>query len=122
MRFRVSRDLAQQVEIRLARAFILFFQPLFVGDALFLHIFDVNWPPALIVTAQRLCGLLVTQYPDEAACQIDRIMDAAIEAEAAERIVDVSGVSDEEGTSLLKRRRDPLMHTVEITVDDRDRP
>ena len=40
--------------------------------------------------------------PRQPLGQIDRIVDAAVHAHAAERVVDVGGVADQEGAAELK--------------------
>ena len=54
----------------------------------------------------------------EQAGQLDRVVDAEVEAEPAERIVDVGGVAGEEHAALAEARRDALVDVVEIAVDD----
>ena len=56
---------------------------------LLLDIFDVDRPATLVIAAERLRRFLVTQHADETARQIHGIVDATVEAESTERIVDV---------------------------------
>src|SRR5262249_57456460 len=51
--------------------------------------------------------------------EVDRIRDAEIEAEAAERVVHVRTVAGEKDAALAERGGDALVHVVEVAVHDR---
>src|SRR5262245_62942436 len=53
---------------------------------------------------------------DQTRGQIDRVVDAAVHAHAAEWIVDMRGVAGEERASTLERLRHTLMHLVKRDV------
>ena len=55
---------------------------------------------------------------DQARGQVDRVVDAAVHAHAAEGVVDMRGISDQERTSELECRRHPLMHLVKSDMGD----
>ena len=71
-----------------------------------------------VVFVENAVGRLAADDAAEQAAQLDRIVDAEVQAQPAERIVDVRGVAGEEHAALAEARRDALMHVVEIAVDD----
>jgi hypothetical protein len=50
--------------------------------------------------------------------QLDGVVDAEVEAKAAERVVDVGGVAGQKHATLAEARGHPLVHAVEVAVDD----
>src|SRR5215831_15866655 len=95
-------------ETLFAHSGISFFQPLFVGDRLLLHEFDIERSPPPVVQVEL--ALSSFAFPDsrEALCQFNAVVNTAIQAEPADRIVDVSCVAREQHASLSERAGDAL--------------
>src|SRR5262249_19957796 len=83
-----------------------------VLDRLFLDVFECHQAALPVVTLKLGLGLAVMPDLDEARGQVDRVVNAAVHAHAAERIVDMRGVAGEERPSALERLRHPLVHLV----------
>jgi len=54
----------------------------------------------------------------ELLAQVGGILEAAVEAHAADRIVDVRGIAGEQHTARAKRGGNALMRDIEIAVHD----
>ena len=94
------------------------FQVLLVLDGLLLDGFERHQPPLPVVALELVLGRLAVPDLREPRGEIDRVVDAAVHAHAAERIVDVGGVADQERAAELEGLRHPLMHLVERGVRD----
>ena len=89
MLLRISDDLAQFAHALCAHGWVLFFEQLFVGDGLRLNIFNRRQTTlAVIACKKRLCIATAINF-DQLARQRDAILEAAIHAHAANRIVDM---------------------------------
>ena len=67
---------------------------------------------------EQAVGAPLEQNARELVGQIDRVLDAAVQSHAADRIVDVGGVAGEQHAALAEGCGDTLMRHVEIAVDD----
>src|SRR5262245_31134657 len=110
----VGRDLREAAAkfgpVRLEVAFVL--------DGSLLDVFKRHCPALAIITLETGVGLASVPDVDHARGQIDRVMDAAVHAHAAERVVDMRRVAGEKNAPLLKRLRDPLVHLVKRRMRD----
>ena len=115
---RVSRDLPQFAEIAPARFRIARLQAFLVGDRLLLHEFDRNGSTLAAVEIEQFVGRSLENNLRQFFRQIGRILDAAIEAHAADRIVDVSGVAGKQHPPFAECPRHALVRYVKITMHD----
>src|SRR3954452_16867762 len=115
---RIGCDRAQRRVALGARGRILLLEPLLVGDGLLLDIFDIQRPAKPVVEIKNIRRHLAADDTAKQRGQLDAVMDSEIQAEPAERVVDVSGIAGEEGAALAERRGDALMHVVDIAMDD----
>src|SRR6185295_9913088 len=77
-------------------------EPLLVGHRLLLHVFDVERPsPALVGVEVAFAGKQVGEIPG--------FVDAAVQPQAADRVVDVRRVAAEKDPALAELLRDALM-------------
>src|SRR6516162_230231 len=110
----VGRDLrkvaAELSPIRLEIAFVL--------DRLSLDVFARHRPSLAIIAREIVLRLSSVPGLDQARRQVDRVVDAAVHAHPAERIVDMRGVAGEKSASALKRFRHPLVHFIEGGMRD----
>ena len=113
----IGRHGAQIVEIALARFRLARLQALLVGDRLLLHELDRHGAALEAVEIEQALGR-ARHYLEQLVAQIGRVLDAAVEAHAADRIVDMGGVAGEQHAALAEARRHPLVGDVEIAVDD----
>ena len=118
VRGRIGDGAAELLEILRARRRVLLFHPLLVGDGLLLHELDVERTAVQVVFVENVLGRLAADDAAEQVAQLDRIVDAEVQAEPAERVVDVRGVAREEHAAFAEACRHALMHVVEIAVDD----
>src|SRR5207247_1295873 len=72
-----------------------------------------------LVTKRQARGFRLRDR-DAAECfgELHRVVDAAVQAEAPDRIVDVRGVASEEHPALAERLRHALVHPVDVPVRD----
>src|SRR5262245_22888247 len=113
---------AEQVKLTGQRAFVLFLEPLLVGDSLLLNVFDVDRATVLLVTVECRCRSCVPYDRREQTRELDRIMEPTVETQAAKWIVDVGGVAGEEGAAFAKAGGDPLVNPIEIAMHHRVGP
>jgi hypothetical protein len=116
---RIARRRAQGFEVGRPSIGVFLFEPLLVGDRLLLHIFDIDRAAALIIARECLGLGRAAQHGNQQARQFHRIVDPAIETEAADRIVHMRGISGQECAPLTKLRRDALVDVVDVAMDDR---
>ena len=89
MGYGIGRGRAQEGVVLGAPRGILLLQPLLVGDRLLLDIFHVQGPTNPVVKIENVGRCLFADDTSEQGRQFHPVMDAEIEAEPAERIVDV---------------------------------
>src|SRR6202042_2149591 len=63
-------------------------------------------------------GLLAAPDLDQALGQVHRIVNTAIHAHSAERVVDMRGIADQEGAAAAECFGDALMYAIEGSVSD----
>src|SRR4029450_11439338 len=97
---------------------MLFFQPFLVGDRLLLHVFDIERPTEAIVLVEDMCRRLAAQHAPQQRGQLHGVVNAEVEAEPAERIVHMGAIAREKDAALAERRRNALVHVVEVAMDD----
>ena len=85
MRGRIGRGLAQGGVIVGAHGRILFLQAFLVGDGLLLHVFDIERAAKPIVIVENGGGSLPPQHAAKQGRELDRVVNAEIEAEPPER-------------------------------------
>src|SRR5205814_7847351 len=73
-------------------------------------------PPAALVAIEQLLARLSARDAVQRFGELHRVVDAAVQAEASDRDVDVRRVAREEHPSLAERLRDALMHPVDVPV------
>jgi hypothetical protein len=119
MRRRVGRDRPQGGVALGTHGRILLLQPFLIGDGLLLDIFDVQRPPKPVIEIQNVRRHFPTDDATQQGGQFDAIVDSKIQAEPAERVVDVGRVAGEESTAPAERRRHALVHIVDVAMDHR---
>src|SRR5205807_10320926 len=90
-------------------------QWLLVGHGLLLQVLDIERPAALLVGGENRIWS-AAQHPVEQAGQVPGFVDAAVEPEPADRVVDVRGIAAEKYPPLAELFCDTLMHVIEIQV------
>src|SRR6185436_17617551 len=110
---------SQLVEILPALGFRLLAQALQVPDRDLLHVLEVDGAAlAHVAIEQGLIGLAAAD-PAQLLRQIERIVDAAIQAERADGIVEMRCIAGEQHAADAKVLRHALMHLVDALVLDR---
>ena len=84
-----------------------------------LHELDVQRTAVQVILIENVLGRFAANDATQQIAQLDGIVDAEIQAEAAERIVDMRRVAREEHATFAEACRHPLMHVVEIAMHDR---
>ena len=90
-------------------------EPLLVGDRLLLHILDIQGSSDGFVVVQ--VGVFAAQNAVQERAQVPRLVDAGIEAEAADRVVDVRRISAKEHPALAKIPCHALVDRIEVEVE-----
>src|ERR1700716_528772 len=106
----IARDGSQLVAEPRLLGRIARFQIALVLDRVLLHIFERDQPALCVVAVELAVAGLAGPDPRQPFGEVDDVMDAAVHAHAAERIVDVGGVADQEGAAHPEKLRHPLMH------------
>src|SRR5262245_4278613 len=83
-----------------------------------LHMFLGDEPTLQIEAVELGLGFRATPDADQASGQIYRVVDATIHTHAAERIVDMGGVADQERAAAAECLGDALMNTIKRRVSD----
>ncbi len=96
MLFGIGRGSAQRCVAFSSCCRVLFLQPLLIGDGLLLHILYVERAPEPVIEIENIWRGLLTNDPAKQTGQLHRVVDAKIQAQAAERIVDVGCITREE--------------------------
>ena len=100
MASRVVGHLAELAETALARRRVPLLQALLVRDRLLLHILDVQGSsrPFVGIEIDRLMARSAAQEFRQMPC----LVDAAVQAKAADRVVDMRGVAAKEHAALAE--------------------
>src|SRR6266516_4578468 len=114
----VLRDAPQLVEMLAADHRVLFLERLLVLDRLRLHVIDLRLAALARVEVEHI-GLGAAE-PDigDLGREIHGVVDAAVHAHAADRIVDVGAVAGEQDAALVEGRGHALMHGIERVIRD----
>src|SRR6185437_9014282 len=115
---RIVLDFSQFVETFAANGGILLLQQAFVGDRLRLHIFDGSRAPLPVETIKQRVGIAAVRNVNELARQRDPVLESAVHAHTADRIIDVRRIAGEQNPAAAEAPGDPLMHVVHVAVDD----
>ena len=109
--------LPHRVERFLPRRRIALADDLLVAVGLLLHRLDRDGAPLPVVAVEQA---VVGAGPDrlELVGQIEGVLDAAVHAHAAERIVDMGGVAGEQHAAVPEALRHPLVHGIDRAVRD----
>src|SRR6266568_5714258 len=105
----VGRDLPQLVEIASAQLGIARFEPVLVRYRLLLHELDRDRATLKIVEVEQTVRLTAEKNSRKLLGEIGRILDAAVEAHPADRIVHVRGVAREQRATLAEGCRHALV-------------
>ena len=119
---RVRGGLPQFGEIAPARFRVARLQALLVGDRLLLHEFDRDGAALAAVEIEQFVRRPLENNLRKLFRQIGRVLDAAVEAHAADRIVDVGGIAGQQHPPFTKGLRHALVRHVEIAMHDVVRP
>ena len=113
----VRRGPAHRIERFLPRLRVAFADDLLIAMGLLLHRLDRDRAPLPVVAIEQP---IVGARPDlrELVGQVEGVLDTAVHAHAAERIVDVGGVAGEQDAAVPKALRHPLMHVIERAMRD----
>src|SRR5688572_27770333 len=110
---RVVRDRNELLHAATLHRRVALLEQALVADRHGLHLLDRGGAAlAYVKLEQRLLGLAVP-HPRELVGEVDRVVDAAIQAEAAERIVEVRRVAGEEHAAAPPVRGDALMDAID---------
>src|SRR5262245_28545864 len=89
-----------------------------VADRDALHLLDADRATlADVAVKQRGIGL-APPHTDKLLAEIDGVVDARVEAEPAERVVEVRGIAREQHAAVAEILGDALMHPVSTLVAD----
>ena len=119
---RVCGDLLHFCKILFPNSRIASFDHALIADALGLNVLNIDGAPLYLVASHpfRICPQV------DHLCQffrkVDRIVDAAVESETPERIVDVGGVTCQQHTPASELLGDALVNTVGAAVLERKCP
>src|SRR5207302_7227286 len=94
---------------------IALLQLLLVRHGLLLHVLDIERPAAPLVGVENRIGS-AAQHTVEQAGQVPGFVDAAVEPEPADRVVDVRGIAAEKYPPLAELFCNTLMNVIEIQV------
>src|SRR5262245_8488855 len=94
------------------------FEIFLVLNRLPLHMFLGDKPTLQIEAVELGLGLRAAPDSDQAIGQVYRIVDATIHTHATERIVDMGGITDQEGAAAAECLGDALMNTIKRRVSD----
>src|SRR5258708_7308683 len=104
--------------MRLTYFGVALLEPFLVRDGLLLHEPDVDRPAATLVTVEQSLARFPPCDPVQRFGELDRVVDAAVQAEAPDRIVDVRRVAREEHPALAEGFRHALVHAIDVPVRD----
>lgn len=119
MRRRVGRSRPQGRVAASARRWVFFLEPLLVGDGLLLDVFDVQRPAPFIVAVETVGRRFAAHDLAEQTGKLNGVVNTEIQAEPAQRIVDVRGVAGKEDAALAETRRHPLVDSINVAVKNR---
>jgi len=114
----IVRGGAKVLAILVSGSWIGLFEQLLVGDRRLLHELDDERPASPLVAIERRFIGLFGRDQMQRVGELHRVVDATVETEAADWIVDVRGIAREKHAALAERRRDALVHFVQISVDE----
>ncbi len=89
-----------------------------VRDGVLLHELHAHLPPLAVVEREQFAGIATGMDADQLVRKVPRIVDPAIHAHAAERVVDVRGIAREQHAAAVVGARDALVHAVERAVHE----
>src|SRR5580692_10075517 len=95
---------------------VLLLQRLLVLNGLRLHVIDLGLAALARIAVEHAC--LGTAEPNvgQFLGEIDRVVDAAVHAHAADRVVDVGAVAGEQHAAFVEGRGDALVHGIERVI------
>lgn len=100
------------------RRVISFGDQLLAPDARCLNIFNVSAAAPSVEPVELLGVRMAVPDTCELLSKVDRIVYTAVQSEAAQRIVDVRGISDKHDPPLAKTNRDALMRPINTCIAD----
>ena len=114
MPLRILGHLAQLLEAAFALRRLAFLQPLLVGHGLLLHVLDVERPASIFILVE--IGAFASKRTVQKIGEVPGFVDARVQAEAADGIVDMGCIAAEKHPALAEVLRHALVHVVEIQV------
>ena len=109
---------AQFLQVCAADLRIAFLEPFFVGDRCLLNKFDIGRAaPPFIPVQERFVGAASDDLMQDVR-NLHRIVNAAVQSQPANGIVDVRRVTREKYPSLTKLRSNPLMCLIQVAMDE----
>src|SRR3984893_5713071 len=109
----VARDVDELREPLALDSWIGLLQRALVADRHFLHLFDRYGTALARIDVEHVVRCFAAPHPAELFAKIDRVMNAAVETKAAERIVEVRGVATEQHVADPERVGDALVHAID---------
>ena len=109
---------AKVVKVGLANLWILLFKPLLVCDRGLLDELDVDGAAAPLIAVQERLVRIPRDDVMQCIDKLHRVVNAAVQPESSDRIVDVGRVPGQEYPACSNPGGDALVGFIEVAVDD----
>src|SRR5437867_2383453 len=108
----------QFIQVRAADLRIALLEPFFVGDGCFLDKFDVRGTPASFIAVQKRFVGVAGDDVMQRIRKLHRIVNAAVQSQAADGIIDMGGITREKCAAYAKLRSDTLMCLIQVAMNE----
>src|SRR5215467_9083657 len=108
----------QFFQLLFANERISFFETLFISDGGLLHELDIDRTPAAFITIEQGIRRISELDLVERVDQLHGVLDTTVETKAADRVVDMGGITCEKDPPGSELCRDPLMNFVQVAMGD----
>src|SRR4051812_9969767 len=111
------RSPAQLVEPLFPNLWIGFLERSLITDRCLLNVLDINRAPLAVVAIKHGIIGLAAHYGDELLGEVHGILKRTVQAKAAQRVVQMSGIARKKHPALPERAGNALMDAVDGAMD-----